>query len=71
MLCNVGDGDDNDYESSINNAEEGDSDKGNGVSKQVYFTITNKSNIYNIYKYKFIKIENCGNGALCDVWWQG
>ena len=67
MLCNVGDGDDNDYESSINNAEEGDSDKGNGVSKQVYFTITNKSNIYNIHKYKFIKIENCGNGALCDV----
>ena len=67
MLCNVGDGDDNDYESSINNAEEGDSDKGNGISKQVYLTITNKSNIYNIYKYKFIKIENCGNGALCDV----
>ena len=67
MLCNVGDGDDNDHESSINNAEEGDSDKDNGVSKQVYFTITNKSNIYNIYKYKFIKIENCGNGALCDV----
>ena len=62
MLYNVGDGDDNDY-----NAEEGDSDKDNGVSKQVYFTITNKSNIYNIYKYKFIKIENCGNGALCDV----
>ena len=33
MLCNVGDGDDNDYESSINNAEEGDNDKDNGISK--------------------------------------
>ena len=35
------------------------------------FSITNKSNIYNVYKYKFIKIENCGKKLLHKVRWHG
>ena len=30
----------------------------------------NKSNIYNVYKYKFNKIENCGRKVRHNVRWQ-
>ena len=30
----------------------------------IYFIITNKCNIYNVYEHKFIKIGNCGKTLL-------
>ena len=42
------------------------------LSKYVYFAITSKPNIYNVCKYKFIKIQNCGKktsseGAMSGI----